>query len=125
MATPARYNFRIYQGQTWDQTLTLRNSDGTAMNLTGYKARLQARIEIDDEEPVLDLTYDNGKILVTTPLSGIITILVSAADTAALDLDYEPQEYIYDLEIYRESPSPTYVVRVLEGVIIAFPEVTR
>lgn len=125
MPSPASYAFKVYQGQTWEETLTVNNPDGTPTDLTGYKARMQIRADISDDEVIMELDDDNDRLTISSPLDGEITLLVDAADMAALPLSFEVQSWVYDLEIYRETPPPEYVQRILQGSVIAFPEVTR
>lgn len=130
MSRPAKYSFRVYQGQTWEEPLLLKNADGTAMNLTGYQARMHVRADIADDAPLLQLDGTNGRLAVTDPVAGEITLSVTAADMAALPLGYEVQSWVYDLEIFIPEDAgpplvPEKVFRVLEGNVIAFPEVTR
>jgi hypothetical protein len=125
MATPASHTFSVYQGQTWADTITIREPDGTATNLTGYGARMHIREDVSSTTTILELTTTNGRLVIAAPLTGQVAILVSAADMAALSLNYETQVWQYDLEIYRTSPSPEYVQKVLQGWVIINPEVTR
>lgn len=125
MSSPATYGFTVYQGQTWEETLTVNNPDGTPTDLTGYKARMQVRADISDDDVILELDDTNGRLEITDPTAGEITLLVSAEDMAELPLAFETQAWVYDIEIYRESPPPEYVQRILQGSVVAFPEVTR
>lgn len=125
MAAPATHTFSVYQGQTWEETLVVNNPDGTPMNLTGFAARMHIRAEIGDAATIMELGLANERLLVSDAAAGELTLLVSAADTAALPLNFEPQTWVYDVEIYRASPAPEYVQRILQGSINASPEVTR
>lgn len=125
MSSPATYSFKLYQGQTWVEPLQLKNADGTDMNLTGYSARMHVRRDIGDATTVLELDGVNGRLTIPTPLEGRLLLRVEAEDTAALVLpNYEVQSWVYDLEIFMPGP-PEYVQRVLQGYVLAFPEVTR
>lgn len=125
MSKPGKYTFEVYQGSTWDEEIILRNADGTPMNLTGMQARMQLRPEIGSDVVILDLSPSNGRLTVVDAAQGRIHLLVSAADTAALPLDFEVQTYVYDLELFRSLPAPEYVRKVLAGKVKCFPEVTR
>jgi hypothetical protein len=96
----------------------------TAVNLTGYKARMQIRTELADDDVLLSLTTENSGISITAA-TGIVDLLISAADTAALDTDFDVAQWTYDLEIYNDTVSPVYVERIAEGAVVVFPEVTR
>lgn len=127
MSKPATKNLELYQGSTWDQIVNVTTDDAglVPMNLTGFSARMQVRESIDSETVILDLTPANGRIAVTNPVTGTIQILVSAADTAALPLGFETQTYVYDLEVFRPTPTPEYVRKVMKGKLKCYPEVTR
>lgn len=127
MSKPAVQNLELYQGSTWDQVINVTtDAAGTVpMNLVGFSARMQVRESIDSDTVILDLTPANGRIAVTNAATGTLQILVSAADTAALPLDFETQTYVYDLEVFRPTPAPEYVRKVMRGKLKCFPEVTR
>lgn len=125
MPSPASYSFTVYQGQTWEETLIVNNPDGSPTDLTGFKARMQVREELSSADVVLELDEDSDRLVISDPVNGTITLLVDAADMADLPLAFEPQSWVYDLEIYRETPAPEYVQRILQGSVIAYPEVTR
>ena len=130
MPSPANYTFSVYQGQTWQEPLLLKNADGTAMDLTGYQARMHIRADIADSTTVLELDADNDRLEVTDPTAGEITLSVTAEDMAALPLDHEIQVWVYDLEIFIPEQAgppvvPEIVYRVLAGAVVAYPEVTR
>lgn len=123
MSTPASYTFTLYQGQTWQNILALKDSAGVAQNLTGYTARMQIRENVGDDDILLELTTVNGRLTIT-PLTGEITILVSSTVMAALDLDFETVSWVYDLEIISADATPI-VTRVMQGAVLVVPEVTR
>ena len=127
MSKPAVRNLELYQGSTWDQVINVTTDAAgtTPMDLTGFLARMQVRESIESDTVILDLTAANGRIAVSNAATGTIQILVSAADTAALPLDFETQTYVYDLEVYRPTPAPEYVRKVMRGKLKCFPEVTR
>lgn len=125
MSSPARYTFRAYQGQTWEEAITINNPDGTPVDLTGYTARMHVRGEVSDATPILELDADNGRLLVSDPTEGTLALLVDAEDMAELPLFFDVQVWVYDIEIVRTSPAPDYVRRVMEGAVVCYPEVTR
>lgn len=111
------YDFYIEQGATFNQPLVWKDSAGVAVNVTGYTARMQIRKTVSSSDVILALTTANGRITVGGS-NGLITLLVSATDTAALTTFCG----VYDLEVI----SPTGVVtRLLEGQVEISKEVTR
>lgn len=125
MPTPASYTFRVYQGATWAETIALKNADGTPFDLTGLSARMQLRGDYTDVAPSLELTTANSRLAIPVGTDGEITLLVSAVDTIALVQNHDITTYLYDLEVFREIPSPEYVVRALYGSVVVSPEITR
>lgn len=122
---PLKQTLKIYQGQTFQFRFQVTLSDEvTPVDLTGYKARMQIRSDVADDDVILELTTENSRIAITA-VSGYVTLLISAADTSALDTDFDVAQWTYDCEIYDDSVSPVYVERIAEGTIVVFPEVTR
>ena len=113
---PGSLDFLMPKGSTFSRTLTWKIS-GSAVNLTNYTARMQARASVTSATVVLDLTTANSKI-VLGGTAGTITITVSAADTAAIT----QQSLAYDLELVSAGG---VVTRLIEGQIVLSPEVTR
>lgn len=123
MSQPGQYAFRTHQGQTWAIDLVLKNELNVAQDLTGYTARMQVRESIESPVVLLDVSTANARIVIT-PLLGKLSFLVSAVDMAALPLNNEQANWVYDLELVDAALTP-YVTRILEGGFIVTPEVTR
>ena len=111
------YELNINQGSNLSLEIALKNQDGTPLNLTGYTARMQLRSSYTSPEVVVELTTENGRIVIT-PLLGILRLLLDATTTAAI----AAKNYVYDLETVS---STGFVTRVLQGEAIVSPEVTR
>jgi hypothetical protein len=109
------YNFTIEQGATFNLLMTWR-IDNVPVNLTGYTARLQARIDVDETETILSLTTGAGITL--GGAAGTITLDQTATQTALLPKG----EYVYDLEL---QSSGGVVTRLLQGELNISAEVTR
>lgn len=109
------YNFTIEQGATFNLLMTWK-IDNVAVNLTGYTARLQARIDVDETETILSLTTGAGITL--GGAAGTITLDQTATQTALLPKG----EYVYDLEL---QSSGGVVTRLLQGELNISAEVTR
>lgn len=124
---PLRYDFALFQGATFDETLVIKDADGVAVNLTGKKFRAQVRREVSDTgSPLISCSTASGHF--TLPgggTDGRVRWVISAAVTAALPVNYEKQQWAYDVEMFDDAVSPEYVERLLEGRIRAYPEVTR
>jgi hypothetical protein len=109
------YNFTIEQGATFNLLMTWR-IDNVPVNLTGYTARLQARIDVDETETILSLTTGAGITL--GGALGTISLDQTATQTALLPKG----EYVYDLEL---QSSGGIVTRLLQGELNISAEVTR
>lgn len=115
-AQAAQRALTIEQGATFSYEIAC-SSDGEAMDLTGYEARMQARYSVSDDSPVIDLSLGNG--ITIDAEAGTVTITIDAEDTGSLT----PGKLLrYDIEI--ESPSG-HVTRLLQGTIEVSPEITR
>jgi hypothetical protein len=110
-----QYNFTIEQGATFNLLMTWR-IDNVAVNLTGYIARLQARIDVDETDTILSLTTGAGITL--GGAAGTISLDQTATQTALLPKG----EYVYDLEL---QSSGGIVTRLLQGELNISAEVTR
>ena len=124
MAT--KYDLRIDQGATKRVRLVYRFQDGVdeagdpifqPHSLTGCTARMQVRKTFN--EPILvDLSTENGSIVLEDGAQGQIDITMSAAQTEALEL----RKAIYDLELVFPSGD---VARLLQGNVLISPNVTE
>lgn len=108
-------DFMIEQGATFNLLLTWE-INAVPVNLTGYTARLQARVDIEDTETILSLTTGAGITL--GGAAGTISLDQSAAQTAVLPNG----EYVYDLELIA---SNGVVTRLVQGQLTVSAEVTR
>lgn len=117
MALGNLFDITINQGATFELTITYKDSAGTAINLTGYTARMQVRETYSSSSTVVSLT--NGSGITLGGAAGTIAILISAATTAALTA---PFSGVYDLEIVSGGG---VVTRLLQGAATVSPEVTR
>jgi len=72
-------DFTIEQGATFNLLLTWKINN-VAVNLTGYTARLQARVDVEDTETILSLTTANGGITLGGVL-GTISLDQTATQT--------------------------------------------
>lgn len=111
------YDFTIEQGATFQIDLTWKDQSLDPVDITGYTARMQIRASVTDPTVLLELTTEDGLIILGTT-DGKITLFLDAVTTAAITWD----RGVYDLELV----SPTgYVTRLLKGNITIDKEVTR
>ena len=110
------YQISIDQGATYSLALTYKDSNGTAINLTGYTAAMQIRTSYESSSTVISLTSSSG--IVITAATGLLTINITSTQTAALT----PGTYVYDLEI---TSGANVVTRLIQGSVMVSAEVTR
>ena len=113
----AFYHLVIDQGSNLRETFVYKDSDGNAVNLSGFTARSQIRASYTATNTILSATSAAGTLTIT-PATGTISFNVPAATTAAL----APGNYVWDLEIVDSSG---VVTRLVGGTCSVTPEVTR
>ena len=102
----------IEQYATFSTTVNVEDSQGGAVNLSGYAAASQIR------KSYYSSSANNFTATVTGTANGEITISMTAANTANLT----PGRYLYDLVI----TAPTGVkTRVVEGIVNVLAGVTQ
>ena len=112
------HHFIIEQVATFGQTLTLKDSSDTLINLTGYtSAEMDLRETPESSSEVLTLTTANSRIALGGA-AGTVTLLISAADTANLTAG----DGIFDLEVVDGS---SRVYRILEGTYTIRRNISR
>ncbi len=105
-------NLTVDQGSTFKATIDVTDSEGDALNLTGYTVAGQLRKNFNSSTAV-DFTSS-----VTNVSDGTIQISLSATQTNSL----KAGRYVYDVEI---TSSGGDVTRVIEGQLEVTPGVTR
>ena len=110
------YNIPAEQGATFTRVLTWRDENDALIDLTAYTARMQVRADYASTTTVLSLTTENGKITLGGA-AGTITLLVSAADMAAVS----GASFVYDLELVNGAT----VTRLVQGNFAVNAEVTK
>ena len=78
------HHFIVEQGATFGQTLTLKDSAGSVINLTGFSGAMQFRENPEASSSILDITTANSRMTMGGG-AGTITLAVSATDTASLN----------------------------------------
>jgi len=112
------HHFILEQGATFRQILTLKDSSGNLINLTGYpSAEMDLRRNQDDSSEVITLTTANSRIALGGS-AGTITLEISATDTAALTVG----DGVYDLELVDSS---NRTLRIMEGTYSIRGNVSR
>lgn len=113
----------IYQGQTFRDRLRITDGDGVLIDLSALSARMQVRTSIEAPLALIELSTEDGRI--TLAADGILTFNLTADETTALGAgSFDTQQWVYDLEIITPAVTPI-VDRILSGVVVFYPEVTR
>ena len=111
------HHFIVEQGATFGQTLTLKDSAGSVLNLTGFSGAMQFRENPEASSSILDITTANSRMTMGGN-AGTITLAVSATDTAALTAS----DGVFDLEI---TSGAGIVTRLIEGTFSIRRNITR
>lgn len=104
-------NLFVDQGTTFSSVITLNNQDGSVMNLTGYTVKSQFRKSYQSSQG-----YD-FTATVYDATAGQIELALDATTTSSI----KAGRYLYDVEITYN----TQKYRVLEGIVIVTPEITK
>jgi len=93
-----RLNQDIYvvRGDTKTQRITVKDSAGSAIDVTGYSAKLSVNTQDEPTDETNQLFEITG--VLTTPASGIIDFPLSAANAKQV-----PDEYYYDIQIVTDA----------------------
>ena len=106
-------NIFIDQGANFSTTVTITDSNGNALDLTGYTALTQIRKTYESTTATsFTSTFDSDRT------TGKITISLTNAQTASLDYG----RYVYDLII---TDTASVKTRVVEGIATVNPSVSR
>lgn len=116
MITPGDYDITCYQGADYDQSFTV-SQGGTALNWTGYTARMQVREAADATATLFDLATD-GYGITLGGTAGTIAVAITSTQSAAVSAG----SYAYDLELVS---SGNQVTRLLQGAFNVVGNVTR
>lgn len=105
-------NLYVDQGTDFSAIVTLKNQDGTTLNLTGFTVASQFRKSYQSSSAT------NFTVTIYNAAQGKIRMQLPAATSSSL----LPGRYLYDVEI----TSPTNErKRALEGIVVLTPEITR
>lgn len=112
------YDIDLEQGSTYSTVFTYTDSDGDAVNISGFTARMQVRSVYSVAGPAISLTTSGGGGIVLGGAAGTVTVTVSDAVSAKII----PKNYVYDIELVS---SGGVVTKLIRGKIKVLPEVTR
>jgi len=110
------YNITGYQGDYIQLTLNLKDSSGTALNLSGYEVRGQVRASYGSTGVLLDLNPT-----ITNLLSGTMAININSYISADIPIS----DHVYDIERYPSGILTGNSIKLMRGKFTILPEVTR
>ena len=110
------YNITGYQGDNIQLTLNLKDSNGAALNLSGYGVRGQVRASYGSTGVLLDLNPT-----ITNELSGIMAININSYISADIPIS----DHVYDIERYPSGILTGNSIKLMRGKFTILPEVTR
>ena len=105
-------NLYVDQGTDFSAIVTLKNQDGTTLNLTGFTVASQFRKSYQSSSAT------NFTVTIYNAAQGKIRMQLPAATSSAL----LPGRYLYDVEITSPAGNRT---RVVEGIVTVTPEITQ
>ena len=111
------YNITGYQGDYIQLTLNIKDSAGSAINLSGYEVRGQVRSNYGATGVLLDLNptiSGNGT-------SGVVSININSY----ISEDLPVSDHIYDIERYPSGIPAGDSIKLMRGKFSILPEVTR
>lgn len=123
-ASPARINFKLYPYATFEEVVTLQDSLGDPLNITGKTARVEMRRENPSEDPVFTLTTENDGIVLGGAL-GTVNFYLSADETGTPVFDPDGEMLYYDVLLSDPAEDPDLVERVISGFIYVLPGQTK
>ena len=104
-------NLYIDQGTTYSLTITVNDQNGDVKDLTDYTVSAQMR------KSYYSSTATSFTASASSPTDGEVTISLTATQTSAL----KAGRYVYDIEIASDEET----LRILEGIVVINPEVTK
>ena len=119
------YNFDASQGSELSVRLNVKDTDGDAINLSGYGARGVVKYRYSSTDSLIDLSPtivsgNDGDAWV----SGLIDIYLSGTQPVNLPVG----QFVYDIERYQTGVGENAngaVVKLMKGDFNVFPEVTQ
>ena len=106
-----KVNIVIDQGTDFATTVSLTNSEGAQLNLTGMSAVSQIRKTFSSSNSVAFTTALENN-------NGTLTLSLNNATTSSLSAG----RYVYDVEL---TDAAAVKSRILEGMVTVTPEVTK
>ena len=107
---PGKYDLVVYKYASFDVTLTYKDEHNQPVDLTGYSAKLQARVAKAGGELILDMPLVDGQIILGGT-AGTIQLKLTYTETGSITA----QSGLYDLLL---TDAGGTVTRILEGNMV-------
>jgi hypothetical protein len=119
-------DLEIWEGATFYREFTwVVGTPEAPVDLTGFTAALQARDSLEEETVVIDLTTENGGIILLSPESaGGYAVSIPPSITEGKCPDHAKRTLVYDLFFYAPSGLDDAGLQQ-KGKIVINPAVTR
>lgn len=109
----AKYDFDLAQGATFNRTLVIKDSTGTALDLTGNSLAGQIRTSVHSS--TVAGTFD---FVIVDAGGGTISMKMTSANTTLVPA----QQCVYDVELTQANGD---IIRILAGYVNVLANVTR
>ena len=108
-----QHDITIEQGSTFAKTITLKDDGDVVINISAdtFRGQVRKQHSATTTKAVFDFVITDG-------VNGVLSWGLTSANTTAMGSG----KFVYDIEWVKASGN---VVRILEGVAVATPEVTR
>lgn len=119
-----KYTMNIEQGADYKIKLTIKDSAGALVDLTGHVFRGQIRKNVSDATVQASFTFN---ILNQVTNKGQVEVLLSNTSSSAIVIDAQAKvnRELVSMPYDIESSNGAEDVRWLEGIVKMSPEVTR
>lgn len=114
VSTASRVDIVCWRGDTFVLTATIKDANGTAVDLSIYTWKMEVR-EYDSGP----LVISSSNITVTGTSLGVLTINISAANMLV-----NPGTYVYEVQATNLTPNPDTVTTFLYGQFSVTQDIT-
>lgn len=113
MSTPSTFDLNIYQGESYNLSITATSDGSTVLDLTGYTFKSVIKEKFDSAQQSLSFSTTGGG-----GPNGVISVSAASGLTVALS---PAKKYVWDLKMEAVDVSTP----LLKGVVVVAPRVTR
>jgi hypothetical protein len=115
MATPTELNLTRTRGDTYPHLITVKDSTGTAINVTGYQFKLTVDPSPDPEDASNNLFQIDG--VVEDGPAGQVSFTPTA-----LQADQTPETYYHDIQMTDLTPA---IRTIAKGTYVFSQDITK